>query len=369
MKQFRQFQCVWLEFIYNITYRRAHISSFGVLYRILKFSKGNTTNHQSIFNKLISYLKVLLYALSILSWNLITGTPWFIISKSFQYSRAFRGHWGQSPIKYRVMRSLVINNYQMDELLPIINYRIYKIGNLVWHFNPNPFNKVGSTGAHLFATKIREDEVFRDVYNVLKSSARVECVKVPGTNRYHYTVLIGGLWHDIVQYCLATNLTSNPGFKPNLKCWGTPAQKNPQTATHAELVPYENLEFKESYSWTGFQSVANELSLLKITLAYSIVFNSDGTSSLSLSPLYEHLSRKGIVFDLSTKPMFIKAGGYTQDLNRYITLNRLSISDLQTSKYLVLSEICPDLVNHTTSYKFSNKANNLLILPDTELIL
>tara|TARA_B110000503_G_C7115856_1_gene400318 strand:+ start:972 stop:1586 length:615 start_codon:yes stop_codon:yes gene_type:complete len=204
---------------------------------------------------------------------------------------------------------------------------------------------------------------------VLRRSARVECVKVPGTNSYHYTVLIDRLWHDTVQYCLAVNLTSSPGFRPNLNCWGTPAQKNPQTATHVELVRYEDLEFKELYNWTGFQSVANELALLKITLAYSIIFNSDGTSSLSLSPLYEHLSRRGIVFDLSTKPMFIKAGEYTQDLNRYITLNRLSVSDLQISKYLVLSEICPDLVNHTTSYKFSNKANNLLILPDTDTIL
>ena len=44
-KQFKQFQCAWLEFIYNITYRRAHINSFGALYRILKFSKGNTTNY------------------------------------------------------------------------------------------------------------------------------------------------------------------------------------------------------------------------------------------------------------------------------------------------------------------------------------
>ena len=192
---------------------------------------------------------------------------------------------------------------------------------------------------------------------------------MPGTNKYHYTALVDGLWRDTVRHCLTANLTSNPGFRPNLNCWATSAQKNPQTVTHAELVRYEDLEFKELYNWTGFQLVADDLLLLKTSLAYSIIFNSDGTSSLSLNPLYKQFSHKGIVFDAPVRLMFMRAGEYTQDLNRYVALNRLSVSDLQISKHLVLSEICPALVDHTTSYEFSNKPSKPLILLDDELIL
>ena len=51
IEQFREFEYVWLEFIYNITYRRAHVNSFSMLYRVLKLLKGNTCNHKNIFNK------------------------------------------------------------------------------------------------------------------------------------------------------------------------------------------------------------------------------------------------------------------------------------------------------------------------------
>ena len=136
IEQFREFEYVWLEFIYNITYRRAHVNSFSMLYRVLKLLKGNTCNHKNIFNKWLVYLKTLFYTLFLLLWNLITGTPWLIVSRSFQYSKAFRFLEGSSPFDPLLMSGLVINNYQMSELLPGLNYRIYKAKGSVWNFNP-----------------------------------------------------------------------------------------------------------------------------------------------------------------------------------------------------------------------------------------
>ena len=79
--------------------------------------------------------KNFIYALFLLLWNLITGTPWLIVSRSFQYSKAFRFLEGSSPFDPLLMSGLVINNYQMSELLPGLNYRIYKAKGSVWNFN------------------------------------------------------------------------------------------------------------------------------------------------------------------------------------------------------------------------------------------
>lgn len=104
-------------------------------------------------------------------------------------------------------------------------------------------------------------------------------------------------------------------------------------------------------------------------LVYSIIFNSDGTSSQAVYPLYDHLTKCGISFNSNTKHTLIKAGRYTDDLRRFITLNKLTELELKITKYLVLLEMCPSLTNHVTSYEFTDRANPPLILPNSELIL
>jgi len=136
-QEFYQSQYVWLEFIYNITYRRACVNSFSILYKVLKLFKGSNSSHLGVFRKIITYVKVLLHVLSIILWNLTTGIPWFIVSRAFQYSKAFRFLRDESPLDPLIMRQLVLNNYQMDELLPGLNYRIYKTDNSIWNFNPH----------------------------------------------------------------------------------------------------------------------------------------------------------------------------------------------------------------------------------------
>ena len=174
--QFWQSQGEWPEFIYNITYRRAYINSFGVLYKILKVSKGATGISRNIFTKLLAYLKILLNVLLILLWNLITGTPWLIVSRSFQYSKAYWYLEGRSPFNCRIMRGKIINNYQMKELLPVINYRIYKTCSSVWNFNPNPASKLSNIKANLFNEKVQfpgKTECNESIAQVRQSVTRV----------------------------------------------------------------------------------------------------------------------------------------------------------------------------------------------------
>ena len=360
---------VWVNFIYNITYRRAHVNSFSTLYRVLKLWKGSTVLDRGILFKLIIYIKTLLFFLFILSWNLITGIPWLIISRSFQYSKAFRFLRDESLFDPLLMRQLVINNYQTKELLPGINYRLYKANGSVWNFNPKPFNQLSYTQAYLLSAKIQKDYVFASTHYQLEDTMRVACVKAPDTNVFHFSIMIDKLWRNNIEYCLINNLTSNPQYNPNLVSFGTPAKKNPQTINHAELARYSSLEFENSPNWSGFQLIANKLSLLQLMLVYSIIFNSDGTSSLAVYPLYEHLTKCGISFDSDTKRTFIEAGRYTDDLRQFITRNKLTELDLKITKYLVLSEMCPSLANYITSYEFTDKANTPLILPNSELIL
>ena len=101
---------------------------------------------------------------------------------------------------------------------------------------------------------------------------------------------------------------------------------------------------------------------------YSIIFNSDGTSSLTLRSLHDHFVNEGISFNLKTKDLFVDAGNYTQDISRFITLSKFTPLDLQVFKHMLLSEMCPNLSIHTTGYEFSDNANSTLILPNTDII-
>ena len=134
LNQFRHFRNVYVEFIYNITFRRACVNSFIIIYKILKFCKGSTLNKPTIPRKLITYTRVLFYCAILLIFNVVFGTSWFIVRRSFQYSKAF---WFSqySLFDPYIMRVRIINNYQTKELFPGLSYRIYKTDNFIWNFN------------------------------------------------------------------------------------------------------------------------------------------------------------------------------------------------------------------------------------------
>ena len=133
---FRHFNYAWLQFIYNITYRRASINSFNVIYKTLKLLKNCSYSKRKTSTRIITSIKTLLYFLLIFMWNLILGVPWFIVYRSFQYSRAFR-LWRWSSRHRAPLRCRVINNYQLSELDPGIYFRIFKKNHSNWNFNPH----------------------------------------------------------------------------------------------------------------------------------------------------------------------------------------------------------------------------------------
>ena len=133
--RFRHFRSASLEFIYNITFRRVYVNSFTLVYKTLKFYNNYSPGSSNLPKKTIIVIKIILHFAMFIIWNMILGAPWFIVCRSFQYSKAFRS-WRWSTYQRYTLRGKVINNYQMDELLPGLNYRIYQIDNSVWNFNP-----------------------------------------------------------------------------------------------------------------------------------------------------------------------------------------------------------------------------------------
>ena len=139
IEHFYRFSNMYLEFVYNITYRRACINSFITLYSVLKFWHTTNTRKPNILERALLFLKLIMSLSFRLLCKLITGISWFIIARSFQYSKAFRG-----VPKYRrfnlemTIRGYILNSYQLQELSPGIFYRIYKMDNTCWNFNPTP---------------------------------------------------------------------------------------------------------------------------------------------------------------------------------------------------------------------------------------
>ena len=136
IEHFYWFPNMYLEFVYNITYRRACINAFITLYSMLKFWNTNNLYKSNSLEKIFLFVKLITSLCFRLLCRLITGTSWFVIARSFQYSKAFRG-----VPKYRrfhlemLIRGYIINNYQVRELNPGIFYRIYRVENTCWNFN------------------------------------------------------------------------------------------------------------------------------------------------------------------------------------------------------------------------------------------
>lgn len=130
INQFSHFRNVYVEFIYNITFRRACVNSFTIVYKILQFWKGSILTQPTTYKKVITYIQVICYCLLLVLFNIIFGTPWFIIRRSFEYSKAF-WYSKYSLFDPEIVRGRIVNNYQTKELFPGLFYRIYKTNNII----------------------------------------------------------------------------------------------------------------------------------------------------------------------------------------------------------------------------------------------
>ena len=75
-----------------------------------------------------------------------------------------------------------------------------------------------------------------------------------------------------------------------------------------------NYEYKSS----EFQLVVGGLNLLQWASVVSLIFNSDGCSSLSLKPLYNYLIQTGFLVNQQLHNVLRSTAVYTTDLYRFI---------------------------------------------------
>ena len=129
------FESHWLGFVYYSTYLRAEVTAFSIVYTTLRlcFGKVNKVNKH---NLLPLILKVFLMFIFRLLWSVIFHTPLRAVTRSYRYASVF---WEVNSFKQldtRVVRWRIINNYMIREMGPTLRFRIYRVGNNPWNFNP-----------------------------------------------------------------------------------------------------------------------------------------------------------------------------------------------------------------------------------------
>ena len=170
-----------------------------------------------------------------------------------------------------------------------------------------------------------DDNVFGKLCYDATWQGEILFVKPKDISMHHYAIVNKGFAINNEPFLIKSNITSDPNFNPNLKCYGTIATKNStQTITHIQLLPHKNLDFKTPDTLKGFQTDADKILLLYKTLPFSIIFHSDSTSSLNLLSLYDDLKSKGVCFSLENEAILFDSGRYTQDLSRFIELTGMT---------------------------------------------
>ena len=126
----------WLEFIYYSTYHRAEVTAFNIVYTTLKLcvGKGNKANKP---NLLPLILKVFLMFTFRLLWSVIFHTPLRAVTRSYKYASVFWKVNSFKQLNMWVIHTRIINNYMMREMGPTLRFRIYRLGDNPWNFNPN----------------------------------------------------------------------------------------------------------------------------------------------------------------------------------------------------------------------------------------
>lgn len=126
------------------------------------------------------------------------------------------------------------------------------------------------------------------------------------------------------------------------------------------------MSVQPDYKFKGFQAVSSELGLSKLLATIAIVCNSDGTNTLSLNPLYSQLTKQGILINTpEVRDVLLLAKDHTILINEFIVVEKVTVKEFQLAKHALLVDMCPGILDNTTLIKFSPRANDPLILPDT----
>lgn len=125
---FNRFPNQWVELIYNTLYRRAVFSAFVTTYKLLQLIKATNRTPTGFRAKLLLLL-VRLVCISLFQ------VPWQIVSRSYHYTMAFSYVYSYRNFRINIIRTRIINNYQLGDLHPGLYLRVYKDDKSEWNFN------------------------------------------------------------------------------------------------------------------------------------------------------------------------------------------------------------------------------------------
>lgn len=130
---FKRFPNQWTELIYNMLYRRAVVAAFVTVYKLLQLIK--TPKHNSAG---VCELPTLLSKLTLLLIRFVCvvlfRVSWQIVSRSYRFAMAFSSEYSYEHFDINIVRGLIINNYQLDDLRPGLYLQIYKDDKCKWNF-------------------------------------------------------------------------------------------------------------------------------------------------------------------------------------------------------------------------------------------
>lgn len=123
-------------FIYTVTWKRAHLHSYNVMYTLLRKIKTNDGKSNP--------LRVLIRLPFIVGWyilRLLTSIPRSVVLDSYAWSKRFKS--GSDLLRWE---SLISNGILfilvLDEIKPLYRKRIYYSSDNLWNFNPPPKTSV-----------------------------------------------------------------------------------------------------------------------------------------------------------------------------------------------------------------------------------
>lgn len=158
---FKRFPNQWRELVYNMTYRRAVVAAFTTIYNLLKLIKSSGRKSTSIYSALTLLFRLSLQLIMRFIWTFLFQVSWQVTARSYRFAMAFSGVYSYEDFEISIIRSLIINNYQSDDLHPGLYLRIYKANGSIWNFNPD----LSKYLINKHASHLTENLVFRECFS------------------------------------------------------------------------------------------------------------------------------------------------------------------------------------------------------------
>lgn len=349
----------WVEILYNVTYRRANLVSFTLLYLILKTGLGKSLQRPDFKNRLAIILKNMIIIFIRFLWVVTLYVPLGIITRSYEYASAFWSTTYNTRNKFEILRSLVINNYMLSETEYALSLRIYRTTLTCWNFNPKYTDNTPLMNLLRHSTSEQQRWFMK---TTLVSNCQLVSEGFKSTNHYTTKIPIG--YADEHRMYIATNVTSNWKQGPKLYASFQYETDLPtKVPKQSILTPYIGFDynFEESYKTLDGNDprvLLDKAGLFKTILASQTLLLASKPNFIGFETLHkEFCIAPGIEFRphyVKFDPEFIEVSNSLHDIFsshrhplRYITpydIENFMITSLReyapkTFKYIRSSEL------------------------------